>query len=73
MTSLAEGVEADTGRLRVLVVDDNEDGADSFAQLVKCWGADVWVAYDAASALPVARALRPHVVLLDLAMPRMDG
>jgi CheY-like chemotaxis protein len=65
----------DTARaaLRVLVVDDNRDAADSLAVLVGLWGHDVRPAYDAASALSVAHAHRPHVVLLDLAMPQTDG
>ena len=60
-------------RLRVLVVDDDRDAADSLAILVQLWGHDVLTEYDAASAFVGARSYRPHVVLLDIGLPRMDG
>jgi PAS domain S-box-containing protein len=58
---------------RVLVVEDNRDAADSLSMLLKLWGHQAWVAYDGPSALPLAEAHRPDVVLLDLGLPRMDG
>jgi PAS domain S-box-containing protein len=64
--------EAASG-LRVLVVDDNRDSADSATDVLRLLGNQVESAYDGASALPLARRFRPHVVLLDLAMPGMDG
>ncbi|MHB1426078.1 MAG: response regulator [Gemmataceae bacterium] len=65
---------ADSKRLlRVLVVDDNPDNADSLSMLVNLWGYDARTAYGGAAALEMALALKPHVVLLDLSMPRMDG
>jgi DNA-binding response OmpR family regulator len=60
-------------RLRVLVVDDDRDAADSLAILVQLWGHDVLTEYDAASAFEGARSYRPHVVLLDIGLPKMDG
>jgi CheY-like chemotaxis protein len=62
-----------TTLLRVLVVDDHKDGADSLSMLVKVWGHAVRPAYDGATALEIAREYRPDVVFLDLAMPYMDG
>jgi DNA-binding response OmpR family regulator len=59
--------------LRVLVVDDNHDGADTLAMLVRLWGHDVRVAYDGLDGLRLARTYRPQVVLLDLTLPRLDG
>jgi CheY-like chemotaxis protein len=59
--------------LRVLIVDDNRDAADSLSMLVNLWEHDGRVAYDGAAALEMASVCRPDVVLLDLAMPRMDG
>jgi CheY-like chemotaxis protein len=59
--------------LRVLVVDDSRDGADTLAMLVRLWGHDVRVAYDGVDGLQTARAYRPQVVLLDLGLPRLDG
>jgi CheY-like chemotaxis protein len=55
------------------VVDDNHDAADSLAMVLEMLGADCHVAYDGASALEAVPRFRPEVVLLDLAMPGMDG
>ena len=59
--------------LRVLVVDDNRDAADSVAVLLRLWGHTVDVAYDGQSALRAAFVFKPQAVLLDLSMPRMHG
>jgi CheY-like chemotaxis protein len=59
--------------LRVLIVDDYRDAADSLAILVNLWGHDGRVAYGGEAALEMAWAYQPDVLLLDLAMPRMDG
>jgi CheY-like chemotaxis protein len=58
---------------RVLVVDDNEDAAESLAALLRIFGHEVGVALDGEQALALAPELRPDIVLLDLGMPRMDG
>ncbi len=58
---------------RVLVVDDNRDGADSLAQLLQAQGHDVRTAYDGASAIAEAGRFHPQAVLLDLGMPGLDG
>lgn len=59
--------------LRVLVVDDNHDAADSLGMLLRFEGADVHVVYDGASALRALETYQPRIVLLDLGMPDMDG
>ena len=59
--------------LRVLVVDDNVDAAQTLALLVQLAGHDVRVAYDGPPALTLAQAFQPQVVLLDLNLPAMDG
>ena len=59
--------------LLALVVDDSRDCAESLALLVRFWGHEAVVAYDGPAALEAARAGRPDVVLLDIAMPGMDG
>jgi len=59
--------------LRVLVVDDEHDTTDSLVRLVSRWGHAARLAYDGAAGLKVAAAQHPDVVLLDIAMPRMDG
>jgi len=58
---------------RILVVDDNHDGADSLGLMLRMLGAEASVVYDGASALREIAAFQPHVVLLDLGMPEMNG
>ena len=60
-------------RLRVLVVDDNRDAADSTAELLTICGANASVRYDGASALEAVREATPDAVVLDLTMPGLDG
>lgn len=59
--------------MRVLIVDDNHDCADSQACLVRTWGHDAQVAYDGTAALALAQEYRPDVMFIDLGMPKMDG
>jgi PAS domain S-box-containing protein len=59
--------------LRVLVVDDNRDSADSLAMLLRLSGHEVRAEYSGAAALQVAATYQPEVVLLDIGMPVMDG
>jgi CheY-like chemotaxis protein len=58
---------------RVLVVDDNQDAADSLGALLRLLGADVYVAYNGGDALAALVNFQPAVVLLDIGMPGMDG
>lgn len=58
---------------RVLVVDDHHDAAESMALLLRMSGHDVEVAQDGPTALGVAAAFRPDIVLLDIGLPGMDG
>jgi PAS domain S-box-containing protein len=59
--------------LRILVVDDNKDAAESLAVLASLWGHEVRTATDGPEALRIAEAFRPAVVLLDIGLPGMDG
>ena len=71
-TVLAPGQSA--GRsLRVLVVEDNVDAADSLSLLLRLYGHEVQVARTGPTALEMAAASRPDVVLLDIGLPGMDG
>jgi CheY-like chemotaxis protein len=63
----------DLGSLKVLVVDDNHDAADSMAMLVSQSGAQVRVTYSAREAIESIEGFMPQVVLLDIGMPGMDG
>jgi CheY-like chemotaxis protein len=58
---------------RVMVVEDNPDGADSLAWVLRGWGYEVRVAYDAPSALADVDKFLPDVVLSDINMPGMNG
>jgi PAS domain S-box-containing protein len=59
--------------LKVMVVDDNVDSADSMATLVQVLGHEAHAVYDGAAAIELAQTLQPHLVLLDLSMPKMTG
>ena len=59
--------------LRVLVVDDNPDAADSLAAVLELLGYTVRTFYDGATALAAAEEFRPDACLIDLAMPGMNG
>jgi two-component system CheB/CheR fusion protein len=60
-------------RLRVLVVDDNTDVAETIVLLLSHWGHDVKTAADGPSAVETAAAQHPDVVLLDIGLPGMSG
>jgi CheY-like chemotaxis protein len=64
---------ADSARLRILVADDNADGADSLAMLLQADGHVVLTAPDGRRAVEVAEAFVPDVILMDVAMPNLDG
>jgi CheY-like chemotaxis protein len=59
--------------LRILVVDDNRDAADSLCLLLRMWGFDVRVAYDGQEALSAAHDYRPDCLLSDIGLPGIDG
>jgi CheY-like chemotaxis protein len=58
---------------RVLIVDDNEDSANSLAMILKLGGHETASVYTAVDALRRAAAFKPDVVLLDIGLPGMDG
>jgi signal transduction histidine kinase/ActR/RegA family two-component response regulator len=61
------------GRLRIMVVDDNQDAADTLSRLLVGNGHAVMTAYTAESALTLAESEIPNVFLLDIGLPDMDG
>lgn len=64
---------AKPARRRILVVDDNVDAAESLAVILRGSGHEVHVAHDGREGLRIARTVRPELVLLDIAMPQMNG
>jgi len=65
--------DSSLAQARVLIVDDNQDAADSMALLVRLEGAETEVVYSALEGLEKIERRRPDVVLLDIGMPGVDG
>jgi PAS domain S-box-containing protein len=59
--------------LRVLIVDDNRDAAESLAMVLALRGYDPAVCHDGQEAVELAQRTQPQVVLLDLGLPGLDG
>lgn len=59
--------------LRIMVVDDNVDAAQSLSMLLQFSGHTLFVAHDGYEAIKIAQACRPHIAFLDIGMPGMDG
>jgi DNA-binding response OmpR family regulator len=59
--------------LKVLLVDDHRDSADSMAWLLQTFGCQADTRFDAASALASVEALNPDVIFLDIRLPDMPG
>ncbi len=59
--------------LRILVVDDNQDSADSLALLLKLDGHVTHTAYDGPQALEAVATFHPNAVLLDIGLPTLNG
>ncbi|HEX9452452.1 MAG TPA: response regulator [Burkholderiales bacterium] len=58
---------------RVLIVDDHLDAAESLAMMMKTEGHEVRMAFDGIDAVKAAEAFLPHIVFLDLALPKLSG
>jgi signal transduction histidine kinase len=58
---------------RILVVDDNVDAAETLAAMLRLQGHQVETAHDGLEALRLAPGFAPHVILLDLGMPNLNG
>jgi two-component system CheB/CheR fusion protein len=61
------------GPLRILIVDDNDDGREMLAYLLSVEGHTVMQAIDGPSALEAAASFQPDIVILDIGMPGMNG
>ena len=58
---------------RLLLVEDNEENRDGLSRHLKRKGFDVHVAVDGQQGVEMARALTPHLVLMDMSLPILDG
>ncbi len=72
-TEAGEDAERARTPLRILLVEDNVDAAQSLAEILNLKGHDVSVARDGRTGIAVARELRPHVVLCDVGLPDISG
>jgi DNA-binding response OmpR family regulator len=77
-TDLEPVVQAGAGckvacKRRILVVDDNEDIAESSAWLLRCHGHEVSVAFTGLGAVECAKRVQPDVALLDVGLPDING
>ncbi len=61
------------GRLRILVVDDHRDTAESLAMLLRQNGTEIHTAHDGEEAVEAAATLRPDAILLDIGLPKLNG
>jgi PAS domain S-box-containing protein len=75
--SPAGGPQADGSqpapRGRILVVDDNRDGAASLAMLLTVMGNDTRTAHDGLEGVELAEAFRPDLIVLDIGLPKLNG
>jgi len=58
---------------RILVVDDNRDGAASLAMLLTVMGNDTRTAHDGLEGVELAEAFRPDLIVLDIGLPKLNG
>lgn len=70
---LATGAPAMEDEVRVVVVDDMRDAAETLSSLLEINGYRVRMAHDGDQALALIDEYRPHCVLMDINMPGMDG
>ncbi|MDB5338017.1 MAG: Histidine kinase [Planctomycetaceae bacterium] len=58
---------------RILIVDDNQDGANSLAVMLRPMGNESRTAYDGQQGIELAGDFRPDVILLDIGLPNLNG
>lgn len=63
----------ETGHLNILMVDDNHSNMELLESLLSARGYNIFKAYNGEDAIKIIEDVRPHVVLLDVMMPKMDG
>lgn len=59
--------------MRILVVDDNQDAAETLAMIIRAKGEIASTVHEGAAAMAAARRFKPALVLLDLGLPGLDG
>src|SRR6185437_11249693 len=71
--AVADATKLKSKTRRVLIVDDNQDAADSLAMLLKVKGHETHVVYNGKQALAGIESFKPDVALLDIGLPEMNG
>jgi len=71
--SATEPQHVPVARRRILIVDDNQDAADSLALLLQLDGHETQAVYTSRDALERARSYQPDIMLLDIGLPEMNG
>ena len=69
----ASSLPKTTTPCRILVVDDNEDAVELLAEMLRDLGHEVATATDGTQAIAAASRFRPHIAVLDIGLPEMDG
>jgi CheY-like chemotaxis protein len=69
----SDKVQRTSAPRRILVVDDNTDGVALLSMLLTMVGHETATAFDGFEAVSVAQNFEPHIVLLDLDLPKLDG
>jgi PAS domain S-box-containing protein len=69
----AAGTAQTAARFRILVVDDNRDGATSLAILLSVMGNDTRTAHDGLEGIELAEAFHPDLIVLDIGLPKLNG
>ena len=72
-TTVADALPQGRRGIRLLVVDDNQDAAESFTILLRAQGHDARAAFSGPAALEMIKDFAPEIVFLDIGMPGMDG
>ena len=73
MAASREAIQLDSRGLSILVVDDEEDLAETVESLLNARGYRVFKVHDGRAGLRVAREFHPDLILLDYELPEMDG
>jgi PAS domain S-box-containing protein len=73
LTERREAMATRAGGLRIVVIEDNLDAAETLQELLEAYGHQVSVAHTGPAGLRIAAAERPDVILCDIGLPGMDG
>lgn len=69
----ASNGSAPSASKRILVADDNRDGAETMSMLLQLSGHEVYLAHSGAEALEAAKRERPDIAVLDIGLPDLNG